>query len=103
MNTFSFFFCPEKVYEISLKALKIKKFDVLAIDESKRIIFAKQKSTWIRPEIELQICIQAISAQQTKVEVNSIMKKKGMSIEVKSQAEQQFFQSLFNCFDHIAL
>ena len=102
MNSFSFFFHPEKVYEQSLKALEQKKYDVIVIDEMKRTIVAKQKGSWIRPEVELQIYIHAITEQQTKVEVNSIMKKKGKSIEGKSLAGQQFFQSLFNCFDHLA-
>ena len=100
MYEFSFFYRPEIVYELSLKALqRKKKFEVIYFDQTKRTIFAKQKSTWVRPEIELQIYIHAISEQQTEVEVKTILKKKGLTIKGKNKAELQFFQSLFNCFD----
>ena len=100
MNSFSFFFRPEQVYLFSLQALEKRRFELVHFDESSGMIKARQKKTWIKPEIDLQIQISPISEHQTKVNVLSKVKKNWLSVSGEDHVEQQFFQTLFSCFDH---
>ena len=101
MNSFSFFFSPDQVYQLSLKALEKRRFELVHYDENSGVINAKQKKTWIKPEVDLQIQISSVSEHQTKVNVLSKVKKNWLSVSGEDHVEQQFFETLFSCFDNI--
>lgn len=100
MSKISFFYDSNSVYKVSLKALNKRDFIIEEMDQNTGIIKAATKKTLLKPSIKMELEIKQIAADQTSLNIKSIIKKSWITPdEYEAKAEQKFINTLYKCFD----
>lgn len=100
MSKLNFFYDPDSVYEVSLKALERRRFKVIESNPGKRVIKAELKRGLLKPSIAMEIRITQVNDQQTSLDISSHSTKNWLSTsQQESLAEKKFIYTLYKCFD----
>lgn len=102
MSKLSFFYRPEDVYRVSLKALQRRGFRVTEANPDSGLIKAETRTGLLKPQIALEIRIGSAAEGYSNMYINSKVKRKWLSrdgYEVK--AENKLINTLFHLFDSI--
>jgi hypothetical protein len=102
MDKVSFFFRQSEVYEMSLKALQRRHFEILEADERNGVIKASTKRGFLKPGVKLELKIAEVDKLQTSVNIESVMKKSWFApADYNKTVQTKFIRTLYNCFDMI--
>jgi hypothetical protein len=102
MSKLSFFYNNKAVFKTSLKALKRRDYVIREIDEENGIIKASKAKGILKPRLSIELKISQINSDQTSVDITSELKKAWHTPEgYKANAEQNFINTLYRCFESL--
>lgn len=102
MGKLSFFYKPEDVYKVSLKALQKRDFRITEANEESGVIKAETRRGLLKPDVAVEIRISKVAEGQSKMDIQSSVKKKWLSPEgYEVKAENKLINTLYRLFDSI--
>lgn len=102
MSRLSFFYKSPAVYKITLRALERRQFVILEADENQGVIKAETKKGFLKPSVSMELKINAISENQTAMDIQSGTRKSWITPDgYEAKAEQKFINTLYKCFENL--
>ncbi|MBL7923252.1 MAG: hypothetical protein JNL88_03550 [Bacteroidia bacterium] len=102
MGKLSFFYKPESVYNLSLKALKKRNYKIVTALPEQGLIKATLRKGMLKPHVELEIKIVKAGEEQTNLDIRSAIKKNWLtSGQAGTKEEEKLIRTLFRMFDKV--
>lgn len=102
MHKLSFFHQPSELYELSLQALKRRRFTVTEKDEVAGMIRASIKTGFLKPKVDIELHIERKTQHLTSLTVATQMKKRWFGNRNDAEtAEVHLVNTIYNCFNRI--
>ena len=97
MQKLSFFYEPSNIYQLSVQALRHRKFSISEKDAETGVIKASLRQGFLKPKVNIELHIEKQSTKLTSLKIESQIKKGWLNAgdDITLIVEERFINSLY--------